>query len=913
MKKIIALMLALAMCFPFALSGCKKNNDKGHVSTQREETEPMVFGIDGADGVFSPFFATAAYDTEITGQTQLGMLASDGTDYVYGDDEACVVKDLDITYIDSSNKETNSASKAQYTRYDMLIKKGIKFSDGVELTIKDVLFNLYVYLDPVYTGSATIYSTDIVGLEQYRTQSLDAGASEALENTVTINSEERLNRIYNWLNNQYLLQEYGSVENIPGSVSPGYDASVEGFEKEIQEDIEFFLPEYEQEIALNYKSVQSSFEEDCKNYAYDEGEYWESYLFMYGLINRKKNAKGEYEKDEKGRWMLDIDGDGMGGEGSKWVKEDIESYVEENWQNAAGESEEEQRDNAKMERAIAIVYETTVGSEGENGQFNWEYLAFANTIVSSSSTNTLLTQIQASERSKALKELQENGEGATRSVSGITTQKVTKFRNEKEKKYYNLDGEYDVLSITINKIDPKAIWNFAFTVAPLHYYSYEGAGNEGEWNVNNNFGVKYGDSEFFTDVLKESEKLGVPVGAGAYKASKLGGLGDQKYPKKNEFKRNNIVYYERNTYFDTVDEQLDGGPIRNARVKYMQYKITNSNFLLDSLINKEIDVGTPNATQANTERVNQYRDFLTSKTVLTSGYGYVGVNAAHVPDVWMRRAIMKAMDTTIISSGYYNGGLCELIYRPMSTQSWAYPKDAKTTFSFTDDSGEFVDYAYDATGMEIVKMLAAHGYEVSSDNTKVLKTPEGEAADAKEITFTIAGETNDHPAWQMFKNAEEILEKIGFNISVKTDAFALTKLASGQLSVWAAAWSSAIDPDMYQVYHKDSTATSTLNWGYRAIKQDKSKYAYEWELIGELSDIIDEARTSTDNSEYGTRAQKYWKALDIVMELAVEMPTYQRNDMMVFNSTKIDSSTLNQTPTAFDGLFSEIWNVGYVN
>lgn len=253
MKKFIALILALAMCFPFALSGCKKNNDKGHVSTQREETEPMVFGIDGADGVFSPFFATAAYDTEITGQTQLGMLASDGTDYVYGDDEACVVKDLDITYIDSSNKETNSASKAQYTRYDMLIKKGIKFSDGVELTIKDVLFNLYVYLDPVYTGSATIYSTDIVGLEQYRTQSLDAGASEALENTVTINSEERLNRIYNWLNNQYLLQEYGSVENIPGSVSPGYDASVEGYEKEIQEDIEFFLPEYEQEIELNYK------------------------------------------------------------------------------------------------------------------------------------------------------------------------------------------------------------------------------------------------------------------------------------------------------------------------------------------------------------------------------------------------------------------------------------------------------------------------------------------------------------------------------------------------------------------------------------------------------------------------------------------------------------------------------------
>ena len=37
--------------------------------------------------------------------------------------------------------------------------------------MKDVLFNLYVYLDPAYYGSATIYSTDIVGLMEYRTQS----------------------------------------------------------------------------------------------------------------------------------------------------------------------------------------------------------------------------------------------------------------------------------------------------------------------------------------------------------------------------------------------------------------------------------------------------------------------------------------------------------------------------------------------------------------------------------------------------------------------------------------------------------------------------------------------------------------------------------------------------------------------
>mgnify|MGYP002224208782 CR=1 FL=1 len=35
-------------------------------------------------------------------------------------------------------------------------------------TIDDVIFNLYVYMDPTYDGSATLYSMPIVGLDDYR-------------------------------------------------------------------------------------------------------------------------------------------------------------------------------------------------------------------------------------------------------------------------------------------------------------------------------------------------------------------------------------------------------------------------------------------------------------------------------------------------------------------------------------------------------------------------------------------------------------------------------------------------------------------------------------------------------------------------------------------------------------------------
>ena len=426
------------------------------------------------------------------------------------------------------------------------------------------------------------------------------------------------------------------------------------------------------------------------------------------------------------------------------------------------------------------------------------------------------------------------------------------------------------------------------------------------------------------NVLRRSQVIGVPVGAGPYMASTESGKWDGDYPVPNQFLRNNRVYYERNPYFDTVDGVV-GGTIQNAKIKYLQYTVINTNFLLDSLIEGEIDVGAPNATHENNNRLNNYQDTLSSTRVKTNGYGYVGINAGKIPDVWLRRAIIMAMDTTIISNGYYNGGLCELIYRPMSLTSWAYPEGA-TAFRTADGSIDYTFYhpsesqeiSNQAAARAIANMLSKYGYSVKEG--QVLGGP-GSTGALQKLTFTVAGESNDHPAWQMFKNAEEILESIGFEVDVKTDAFALTKLSNGELAVWAAAWSSTIDPDMYQVYHKDSMASSTYNWGYREIKsravssqyaqyvKPGYKYKYEKDLIDDLSDLIDDARAVIDQN---TRADIYSAALDLVMELAVEMPTYQRNDLTVYNSAKIDKDTLNPNPTANDDLFSKIWEVGYI-
>lgn len=115
---------------------------------------------------------------------------------------------------------------------------------------------------------------------------------------------------------------------------------------------------------------------------------------------------------------------------------------------------------------------------------------------------------------------------------------------------------------------------------------------------------------------------------------------------------------------------------------------------------------------------------------------------------------------------------------------------------------------------------------------------------------------------------------------------------------------------MYQVYHKDSKATSVNNWGYKQIKANGKVYSTEQALIEELSRYIDAGRDTDDQDE---RTDIYKTALELVMELAVEMPTYQRKDMTAYNSELIDETTLipEKERSPYNGLFARIWEVNF--
>ena len=109
---------------------------------------------------------------------------------------------------------------------------------------------------------------------------------------------------------------------------------------------------------------------------------------------------------------------------------------------------------------------------------------------------------------------------------------------------------------------------------------------------------------------------------------------------------------------------------------------------------------------------------------------------------------MKAFDTSIIVNDYYQGGLAEIIRRPMSTNSWAHPRGVGV-YEYTDENGKKKDYKYDSTGSEIEALVKAAGYTKSS-NGVYEKDIAGFGTDTLNYKLTIAGGSTDHPAYKMF-------------------------------------------------------------------------------------------------------------------------------------------------------------------
>lgn len=441
-------------------------------------------------------------------------------------------------------------------------------------------------------------------------------------------------------------------------------------------------------------------------------------------------------------------------------------------------------------------------------------------------------------------------------------------------------GDYSV-RVILTEVSAPAIYNLAITISPLHYY-----GDASQYDYENNkFGFPKGDLSMIRS------KTTQPMGAGPYKY---------------------VKYENKTVYLEANDLYFDGAPI----IKNVQYKDTTEADKLNGVIQGTIDICDPSISKeivAQIKSQNSNGELSGDKLATTlydyAGYGYIGMNsqlmkvgedAGSEASKNFRKAIATIISAyrDVVIDSYY-GDTASVINYPISNTNWAAPQksdpDYKVAFSvdvdgndiYTDGMTEEEKYA--AAEKAALGFFEAAGYTVADG--KITAAPEGGRMDC---TLVIGGGgTGDHPSFGIVTAAKESLANIGFNMEINdlSDTSLLwSGINGGTIDIWCAAWGAGSpDPDMFQIYHSEGGSATH----YRIYQKD-------------LDELVMEGRTNIDQAY---RKAIYKEALDYVVDYAVEIPIYQRQEAMVYSTERIDEATWTPDSTPFYECFAELYKM----
>lgn len=431
--------------------------------------------------------------------------------------------------------------------------------------------------------------------------------------------------------------------------------------------------------------------------------------------------------------------------------------------------------------------------------------------------------------------------------------------------------------VVLTEVDATAISQLGIQIAPLHYY-----GDESQYDYDNNkFGFPKGDLSIVRS------KTTTPMGAGPYK----------------------FVSYENKTVYLEANENYYGGA---PATKNVQFKETGEGDKLPGVLQGTVDISEPSISKevvAQIEGENSNGelsgDVVTTQLVDYRGYGYIGMQSVNVkvgddPASEQSKNLRKAIATVlavyrdVVIDSYY-GEAASVINYPISNTSWAAPQksdaDYKVAFS-TDVNGDPIytegmseDEKYAAALNAALGFFEAAGYTVKDG--KLTAAPEG-AKMGYEVMIPADG-SGDHPSFGILTAASEALASIGFELSINdlSDSSILwDTINASSAELWCAAWQATIDPDMYQIYHSKGGSA-----GHYAIYSD------------ELDKLVMEGKGNTDQA---VRKAIYKEALDFVVDYAVEIPVYQRQEAAVISSERVNVDTIVKDPTTYYGFLAEL-------
>ena len=435
----------------------------------------------------------------------------------------------------------------------------------------------------------------------------------------------------------------------------------------------------------------------------------------------------------------------------------------------------------------------------------------------------------------------------------------------------------NTLRIVLTEVSATAIYQLATTVVPMHYY-----GEESLYDYENNmFGFTKGD---LSDVKSVTT---APMGAGPYKFNTY---------------ENAVVTLEANANY------WKGCP----KTKYIQFKEGQDVDKVPGVVAGTIDITDPSYSTETADAIAEANggevtgDVITTNMVANLGYGYVGICAKNVcvggeSGSEASRNLRKAICTVIsvyrdVAVDSYYGEFANVINYPISDTSWAAPRvtDEGYKLAFSVDvegndiytEGMSPEEKYEAAKAAALAFFEAAGYTVADG--KITAAPEG--AKMEYEVMIGGGGIGDHPTFMALTQAAAALEEIGFNLIV-TDMSNFAEMTnavnSGTAEMFAMAWQATVDPDMYQIYHSEGGSNEKSYW----IKD------------AELDELIIMARQSTDQTY---RKTLYKECLDIVADWAVEIPVYQRQNVIIFSTERVNIDTVTPDITTFWGWANDI-------
>lgn len=442
------------------------------------------------------------------------------------------------------------------------------------------------------------------------------------------------------------------------------------------------------------------------------------------------------------------------------------------------------------------------------------------------------------------------------------------------------------LRVVLTEVDATAIYQLGITIAPAHYY-----GNSEVDVENNKFGFTKGD------LSSVRAKTTVPMGAGPYKFVKF---------------ENGVVYFEANNNY------FLGAP----KTKYVNFvECLSDDDKLNGILAGNIDISDPSFDKETVAQIKEANggslngSKVNINTVNNLGYGYLGMSAealciAGDPDSDASKNLRRAFATIFsvyrdVSVDTYYGEQASVINYPISDTSWAAPRptDAGYEIAFSKDvngnpiytSTMTAEEKYAAAKTAALGFLEAAGYTVT--NGVVTAAPEGAPA-SFELWIPADGK-GDHPSFMMVTMGAAVLKnEIGLDFEFRdlNDSSLLwDAIEAGTCQMWTAAWGATVDPDMYQIYYSGVAG---------GLEAGGSNYMYDI-ADAELDELILAARKTLDQS---ARKIMYKECLDIVIDWAVEVPVYQRQNAIAFGSN-VDMSTVTPDITTFYGWMAEIQNL----